>query len=598
MEQKVAEFIADILLENGITQIFSVVGGGAMHLNDAFNNASGLTSIFNHHEQACAMAAESYARLNNTPACVCVTTGPGGTNAITGVLCAWQDSIPMLVISGQVRYETTVGATGLKLRQFGEQEHDILATVKSITKYAAMVSDISKIRYEVEKAIYIANSGRRGPCWLDIPLNIQGAIIETEKQERFIPQISSIDDHYVIDIFEKINIALKKSKRPVIVIGGGIRSAGVYKQFIDWINGVDIPVLSANGNPDLLSDEQCNYYGNFGGIGGRAGNFIIQNTDCMIVLGCRLSFKQIGFNYELFSPDSFKIVVDVDQNELKKKTVKIDLPINLDLKIFFDNISYLKIGGVQNNWLAYCNELKVQFPIYLKDFSKSQSVNPYYFANQLKHKLSKDAIVVVGNSCASDIVRQIGVKYKTQRLWGNTNCGTMGYDLPAAIGAAIASKSDVICVTGDGSIQMNLQELQTIVHNKLPIKIFIHNNNSYAAIVQTQTNFFGRLSGCTNDTGISFPNFEKLAFAYGIPYIRCMNHSELDSSLDDFLNSRGFGICEVISDSTQPIVPRTKTKVLKNGEIQSTGIDDLFPFLDDVTYRKYSTYFHRGGGKQ
>ncbi|MEL3908402.1 MAG: thiamine pyrophosphate-binding protein [Treponemataceae bacterium] len=592
MKKKAAEYIAELLVEKGISQVFSVVGGGAMHLNDAFNNTKGLHCVFNHHEQACAIAAESYARFDNRPACVCVTTGPGGTNALTGVLCAWQDSIPMLVISGQVRYETTVTSTGLNLRQFGEQEHYIVDTVSSITKYAKMLSEPKKIRYEIEKAIYLANSGRRGPTWIDIPLNIQGMIIETDEQEKFVPEASVPNADYINDVFEKINVAIQTSNRPVIIAGAGLRTSGVYKSFLQFIKKMKTPVLSANGNPDLLSDEEPYYYGNFGSIGGRAGNFIVQNSDCLLVLGARLSFKQIGFNYKLFSPRSFKIVVDIDKNELRKNTVHIDLPVNLDLKLFFDNIDKLQLKNISCEWYKYCNEVKNNFSLDKENFVSTTVVNPYVFSFKLKHKISKNAIIVVGNSCGSDMMRQVGIKYNTQRLWGNTNCGTMGYDLPAAIGVAIASRSDVICITGDGSIEMNLQELQTIIHNNLPIKIFIHNNNSYGAIIQTQSNFFGRLSGCTNNTGISFPDFEKLSYAYGFPYWKCSSNSDLDIVIDDFLNADGFGICEIISDVKQPIIPRTKTKVLENGEMKSTAIDDLFPFLDDAIYKKYSTYFN------
>jgi len=581
---KVSDYVAELLVRHGISNVFSVVGGGAMHLNDSFGNYPGLECTYNHHEQATAMAAESYARLNNKIAVACVTTGPGGTNAITGVLCAWQDNIPMLVISGQVRYETTVESIGLKLRQFGEQEHYIVDTVRSITKYAVMVKNADTIRYHIERAIYEANNGRRGPCWVDIPLNIQGAQIDPDKLAGFEePTMSELPD---IDTLEKV---LDSARRPVILAGSAIRTAGVYDRFRKMVQRHNIPVLAATAIADLFPTGNENYFGNFGIIGGRAGNFIVQNADCILVLGCRMSFKQIGFNYQAFSPNSVKVVVDVDADELKKPTIKIDYPVNADLGDFIAwmaqrNVSF---GNVDPRWMEYCQELKREFPIFKEEYKTSRYVNPYFFSEELKKHLPKDSITVVGNSYACDIVRQCGIRHEGQRIWGNTNCGTMGYDLPAAIGAAVASKRVVICVTGDGSIQMNLQELQTIVHNKLPIKIFIHSNGGYLAIVQTHTNYFSRLSGCTKESGISFPDFEKLSYAYGISYCRCSTNQELIEKLPEFLAEPGYGICEIISDTQQLIEPKTKSKVLPDGQIVSLPIDDLYPFLNRDVYERY-----------
>ncbi len=584
---KVSDYIAKLLVDNGISNVFSVVGGGAMHLNDSFGNHPKLECVYNHHEQASAMAAESYARYNNKMAVACVTTGPGGTNTITGVLCAWQDSIPMLVISGQVRYETTVESTGLKLRQFGEQEHYIVDTVKSITKYSVTVSDPNTIRYHIEKAIYEATHGRRGPCWVDVPLNIQGAQIEPENLAGF--KLPSEPEPFDIGEIKEI---IATAKRPVLLIGSAIRTAGVYDRFKKLSDRLKVPVLAATAIADLMPTDDENYFGNFGIIGGRAGNFIVQNSDCILALGCRLSFKQIGFNYSSFSPNSIKIIVDVDAEELKKPTIKIDYPINSDLDVFIDTLEKegISFNSLDSCWFEYCNELKCKFPIYKAEFVSSEFVNPYFFAEELKNSLSNDSIIVLGNSCACDMVRQCGIKQEGQRIWGNTNCGSMGYDLPAAIGAAVAAKNTVVCVTGDGSIQMNLQELQTIVHNKLPIKIFIHSNGGYFAIVQTHTNYFGRLSGCTEESGLSVPNFEKLANAYDIPYKCCSTNEEFSKTLPDFMAEPGYGICEIISDTKQAIEPKMKSKVLPDGQIVSPPIDDLYPFLEKDVYEKYADF--------
>lgn len=584
---KVSDYIAELFVSHGVSNVFTVVGGGAMHLNDSFGHHPGLECIYNHHEQASAMAAESYARLSNKMAVACVTTGPGGTNAITGVLCAWQDNIPLLVISGQVRYETTVESTGLKLRQFGEQEHYIVDTVRSITKYAVMIKDADTVRYHIERAIYEATHGRRGPCWIDVPLNIQGAQVDPAKlvgyREPAAPETPDVNE------LERI---FASARRPVILAGSAVRTAGVYDRFRSMVKRLGIPVLAATAIADLFPTDDGDYFGNFGIIGGRAGNFIVQNADCILVLGCRMSFKQIGFNYQSFSPNSIKVVVDVDAEEMKKPTLKIDYPINADLGDFITAMERQNVlfTNIDPRWIAYCRQLKREFPIFEARHRTSKSVNPYFFAEELKKQLPKDSITVVGNSCACDIVRQCGIRYEGQRLWGNTDCGTMGYDLPAAIGAVVAAKRMVVCVTGDGSVQMNLQELQTIVHNKLPIKIFIHSNGGYLAIVQTHTNYFKRLSGCTKESGISFPDFERLSYAYGIPFCRCATHEELKEKLPGFLAESSYGICEIISDTGQPIEPKTKSKVMPDGQIVSPPIDDLYPFLDHTVYERYASF--------
>lgn len=585
---KLSDYVAQLLAENNIKQVFSVVGGGAMHLNDSLAHNDKLKVLYNHHEQASTMAAESYARLNNELAVACVTTGPGGTNTITGVVCAWQDNIPLLMISGQVRVETMVESTGLDLRQFGEQEHYIVKTVKDITKYAVTVKNKNEIKYHIEKAIYLAMHGRKGPCWVDIPLDVQGAQIEPETLVGFIPENKESDD---IEQFEKAFESLKKAKRPLIIAGTAVRTSGAYDKFRRFIEKYKIPTVVATAVADIFPTSYEYYFGNFGIIGGRCGNFLVQNADCILVLGCRMVFKHIGFNYKLFSPRSEKIVVDVDENELNKGLMKIDLPVHADLNDFFDYLNNKDFySSVDNVWLEYCKELKEKFPIYSDGNLNENAVNPYYFAKKLLQYSDKDMLTVVGNSCACDCVRQMGVNQEGQRLWGNINCGTMGYDLPGAIGAAVAKGGSVNCVTGDGSIMMNLQELQTIVYNNLPVKIFIHANNGYFAIVQTHTNFFKRLSGCTCDTGISMPDFSKIAYAFGFPYYRCENNAQLDDVLPKVMNEPGYCICEIVSDTSQPIVPKCKSKIMPDGNIVSPAIDDLFPFLDEDTYKKYSDF--------
>ena len=579
MKQRVADYIADFFSSRQFDTVFTVVGGGAMHLNDALGHHEKLHCIYVHHEQAAAMAGEGYARITGKPSVVCVTTGPGGTNALTGVLGAYQDSIPMFVISGQVRLETTVESTGLELRQYGEQEYCIIKSVKPMTKYAKMIKDPYKIRYYLEKAYWNAMEGRKGPVWLDIPLNIQSAFIETENLTGYDPGPSNYQKSNISQI---INM-LKKAERPVILVGSGIRSSNSLELFQQLVYKWNYPVVAATSIADIMPDNESVYFGNFGTFGGRAGNYIVQNADLLFSLGCRMSFKQIGFNYELFAPNAKKIVVDVDVNELQKETVDIELPIYGNLDKLLPELLEAEVTPIPetSRWLEYCRELKKKYPIYQEKFRVSDAVNQYYFVNELQKMLDKDAVIVAGNSVASVCALQMGIQKEGQRMFGNVNCGSMGWDLPAAVGAAVASGSTVFCLTGDGSIQMNIQELQTIVTNHLPVKIVVFNNGGYQAIVQSQTNFFHRLAGCTKDSGLEIPSFEKIANAYGIPYFKMETHRDVDNKMASFFNIAGYALCEVIQDTQQNIEPRVKSKRLENGDIYSPPIDDLSPFLSE-----------------
>jgi len=583
MKQRVADFIADYLADNGVRQVFSVVGGGAMHLNNAFGTNKRLNVLYNHHEQASAIAAESYSRIHNQVAAVCVTSGPGGTNALTGVLCAYLDNLPMIVISGQVRYDITVESTGLNLRQFGEQEYQIIKSATPMTKYAVMIKEANMIKYHLDKALYLVRTGRRGPCWIDVPLNIQGQIIETDGLIGYTPEETPKPDKTVIDTI--IN-EIQHSKRPVIVAGSSIRTSGCLNIFYELIGKLKLPVICPTSTVDVMANEDEYYYGMFGSFGGRTGNFIVQNADLIITLGCRLSFKQIGFNFEAFSPLSRKIVIDVDPDELKKPTIHIDIPICADVSDIICALNEREFDCVLNEkqtWLEYCAFLKQKFKTL--EHNNRDSISAYQFADLFYKKLHADSVVVLGNNCASVSILQKGVQIRGQRMYGNVNCGTMGYDLPAAIGASVASGNIVYCLTGEGTFQMNLQELQTIVHNKLPIKIVVFNNNSYQAIVQTQTNFFNAVfSGCTVDSGISFPSFEKLAYAYGFPFRSISRGIDIESAVDWILQEPGSAILELIQTEPDSITPKLSSKRLDDGSIVSPPIDDIAPFLTEEEY--------------
>jgi len=585
MKKRVADFIADYLADNGITQVFSVVGGGAMHLNNAFGINKRLNVIYNHHEQASVIAAESYSRVNNQVAAVCVTSGPGGTNALTGVLCAWQDSLPVIVISGQVRYDITVESTGLNLRQFGEQEYYIVKSAAPMTKYAVMVKDANMIKYHLGKALYLSRTGRRGPCWIDVPLNIQGQMIETDGLTEFVPDKTPKSDK---DVIKKIAEEIMASARPVIVAGSSIRTAGGLDVFYKLADKLKLPVICPTSTVDVMAPCDKYYYGMFGSFGGRTGNFIIQNADLIISLGARLSFKQIGFNYEKFAPGAKKIVVDVDSEELKKPTIKIDIPVCMDVADVINGLyecDFSSGNAAKKDWLDYCEFLKQKFNV-PKQYSRT-SISAYRFADEFFKKLYDSALIVLGNNCAAVSVLQYGIRLRGQRLYGNVNCGTMGYDLPAALGAAVASGNTVFCLTGDGSFQMNIQELQTIVHHNFPVKIVVFNNNSYQAIVNTQTNFFnGVLAGCNNESGISFPSFRKLADAYGFPFHSINLASDIESAVDWLLNISGRAILELVQTELDPIEPKLSSKKLDNGSMISPPIDDMFPFLPSEEYEQ------------
>lgn len=585
MKKRIADIIADTLVEHGITDLFSVVGGGAMFLNDAFGHKNGLHVTYTNHEQACSIAAEGYVRASGRIAAVCVTTGPGGTNALTGVLGAFQDNYPMLVISGQVKYENCIESTGLNLRFLGEQEHNIVDTVKPLTKYAVMVRNPEDVIYELEKALYISQTGRRGPCWVDIPLNIQGGYLEEAEVRRFIPAAKHIQ--FSPDCF--LN-EIKNAQRPVILAGSALRSTGCLPDFLKLMKKLGIPVLAATYNADLVSVDHPLYFGNFGVNGGRAGNFIVQNADLIIGMGCRMAYRQIGFNYQAFAPNARKMVIDVDSEELKKPTMNIDVPIHADIVDVVSQLNdILSVSPYIDNcgWLSYCTKLKKRFPVYLDKFNVSETVNPYFFTKTLKRFLSENSIIVLGNSSIAGHVLQLGVDIQGQRIINNMNCGSMGYDLPAAIGAATATGQQIVLITGDGSIQMNLQELATMVHYQLPIKIFICNNGGYRAIVRTQKNFFGgRYTGCSPETGVGLPDTHRIADAYQIPYCKIENHEMAADVIESFIHSDGFGICEVMQDYEQMIEPRIMSKQREDGGIVSPPLDDLFPFLDEDVYKE------------
>ncbi len=594
MKIKVVDYIANFLVEKSISDIFTVTGGGAMHLNDSFGHHEKLHCIYNHHEQACAIAAEGYTRLSNKLAVVCVTSGPGGTNAITGVLGGWLDSIPMFIISGQVKRETTIYATELPLRQLGDQEFDIISTISNMTKYAKIVMNPNDIAYHLEKAYYLCLSGRGGPVWLDIPLDVQAAIIETDELQHFNEEGETsylekprYDSSKTTLILEK----LKSAKRPVIFAGTGIRLGDASDAFLKLIDELKIPVVTAWNAHDLVMDENPYYCGRPGTLGTRGGNFVVQNADLLLVLGCRCNIRQISYNYSQWAPNAYKIIVDIDKSELLKPTIQPDMPIWADVKDVITNllINDLKVCNSEDHtkWLDWSRSVNQKYPATLPEYYRSKEIlNPYVFVSEFTKRLKDDDKIICGNGSACVIGFQAGVIKKATRLFANSGCAAMGYGFPAAIGCAVAAKGKrVICLDGDGSFQMNMQELQTVVYNKLNLKIVYFNNDGYHSIRQTQENLFkGRpLVGVTDGTGLSFPDMEKIAWAYGIPYMKITTEEQIPEMIN-FIENQGPVFCEVVVDKSQNFAPKLSSKVLPDGKIVSPSIDDMFPFLEREEY--------------
>ena len=586
---KVSDYVASFLADYGVRHVFLVSGGGAMHLNDAFGREKRIQYICNHHEQACAMAAEGYARVTGQVGVLNVTTGPGSINALNGVFGAWTDSIPLLVISGQVKLETCMTSYQLPgLRQLGDQEVDIIPMVQGITKYAVMVKDPQTIRFHLEKALYLAKSGRPGPCWIDIPIDVQAAKINPSNLPGFTPDklVSSNRADLLTAQCGEVAERLMAASRPVMMVGTGIRLAGAVEKLERTIAKLRIPVTTAWTAHDLIPTDHELFCGRPGTVGDRPGNFAVQNSDLLIVIGSRLNIRQVSYNWKAFARHAYKVQVDVDEAELSKPTVRPDLAISCDAAAFLeelerqlDRLPYDSSRHVA--WLAWCRERVARYPVVLPRHRESNgAINPYHFLDQLCRALEPDDVIVCGNGAACVVAFQVAHIKRGQRLFCNSGSASMGYDLPAAIGAAVAREGKrVICLAGDGSIQMNIQELQTLVHHQLPIKVFVLNNNGYLSIRQSQKNFFNLLVGESEASGVSFPDMVQIGHAYGIPSLQVAGPDFL-GTVERVLATPGPQLCQVIVDPDQQFEPKLSSKSLPDGRIVSAPLEDLFPFLD------------------
>ena len=714
MKKRLADYIAEKLVEAGICRSFSVVGGGAMHLNDALGHSKGIQTLYQHHEQACAMAAESYARIHNVPALLCVTSGPGGTNTITGVLGAYLDSLPMIVLSGQVRHDNTARWSGRALRAMGDQEFDILQSVSCMCKYSEMLIDPYRVRYAIEKAIYLSQTGRPGPCWLDIPVDVQGCMIETEDllgfdvsdfenggdgwekrevenkhpefatacrkffadeeekkalhelyEKRENPHVLGEDigrqeDHGFTNWEDFLPLAkqvldkIRESKRPIFYTGNGVRIAGAETMFLELSEKLGIPVVLGWNAPDIFPTKHPLNAGRPGGRGDRPGNLAVQNADCILSIGSRLNIRQVGYSFKDWAPEAYVMQNDIDSEEIAKPSVHCDLQLHGDAKALIrallellkkeKSLPLFKGGEgivrekarkfIRENaaeavleedkrerltWLDTVRFYQANYPTILPEYRSEDSTecNVYALVEKLSERAEEDQITVVGNGSPCVAGGQSYIIKKGTRFISQDGVASMGYGLPAGIGAYYATidftkeeaeklkqtpywqgkeesyppyrEKDIIVLTGDGSIQMNLQELQTIIHHKMPLKIFVVNNGGYHSIRQTQNSFFGKpLVGIGVDSGmdgegtdLSFPSLEKLAYAYGYPYISIHSNKELSEGIEKTLKEEGPVLCEVFVSLTQQFLPKSSAKRDKDGNLFSPPLQDMDPFLPE-----------------
>ena len=601
MKQRLADYIADFLTDHGVTDCFTVVGGGAMHLNDALGHHEKLHCTYNHHEQASAIAAEAYARLNNRIAVLCVTTGPGGTNALTGVVGGWLDSIPMFVLSGQVRYDTTARyasryTDGLPLRAVGDQEYDIVKSVEPMTKYAAMLENPTDIRYMLEKAWHLATTGRPGPVWLDIPVNFQGGYIETEELRGYDPAEDDGQLPPPVSDEEAVNILsmIRKAQRPVIYAGGGIRLSGGYDAFRQMIDRLGVPVVTYWNSIDLIEDDHPLYCGRGGNMGDRPGNFAVQNSDLVLAIGTRISIRQTGYSFGTWARVAKVIMVDIDRAEMKKHTIHVDVPVWADAKDFMEAIGRAmeRQSATTNQpvfdgqaWRDQCVAWKRKYPATLPRHwaENGETANVFAAIKHISASLPEGSLTAVSNGACCVVGHQNWVIKRGTRFIINSAIASMGYGLPAAIGlCAAGGRKSTVCMEGDGSIMMNLQELQTIVTNRLPIKVFLINNSGYHSIRLTQNNLFKDRCkvGIGPESGdLSFPEFRKIAEAFGYPYYSAHSNAEMKDAVAKALAEPGYAFCEIFTDTAQVWEPKSATKRLPDGTLVSPPLEDLAPFL-------------------
>lgn len=578
---RVADYIFKTLADKGLEHVFLVTGGGAMHLNDAVKKEPRIKYTCCHHEQACAIAAEGFYRASKKLPVVSVTTGPGGTNAMTGVIGQWLDSIPCLYISGQVKFSTTIDACPeLNLRQLGDQEINIIDIVRPVTKYAVSLTAPEQIFAELGKAISIATSGRPGPVWIDIPLNIQGAPLPASpcKTEQGDYATSECPPQSI----ETLGALIAASRRPIIIAGHGIELSNAEDAFLHLLESKRIPVVTTFNGMNVIPSNHPLYFGRIGSVGQRKGNFVLQNADLIISIGSRNNIRQISYNWENFAVKSKKVIVDIDPKELKKPTVVPDLAICSDVGRFIEKWNADGLTYESQEWTKWCEGIRRKYPAHTAEQeSLTVGVNPYHLTYELTRLCPDKTTIVTGNGMACVAMFQTGISKRGNHIFWNSGCAAMGYDIPAAEGAAVATSGLTLCLAGDGSAMMNLQELETIAFNHLPVKVFILENGGYMSIRQTQRNLFSAdFIGCGPTSGVGFPDFSKVAAAFDLPCTEISNHQQIEPTLQKVFATNDPEVIVVHIPPEIEFSPKLSARRLPDGSMVSPSLEDMFPFLD------------------
>jgi acetolactate synthase-1/2/3 large subunit len=572
---RLSDYVIQFLRDSyKVDTFFTLSGGGCIFLMDSLGTVENIKYIANHHEQASAIAAEGYARMHGKIGCCIVTSGPGGTNTLTGVLCSWLDSIPMIVISGQVNKEMTTNYTNIPLRQLGDQEFNIIDSVKNMTKYAVQVNDPKTIRYHLEKACFEATNGRPGPVWLDLPLNTQSSNINPEELKSFIPEdsIPSPTDEEINHIVEKFN----KSKKPLIIVGNGVRLSGGINELKEFLNKTNIPIITAVNGNDIINEDYINYAGRFGTHAQICANNLLDECDFLLTVGSRLYVRQTGYNFKSFAQNAYKIYTDIDSNELNKPSLFPNYKVTTDAKILLNKLNQQSLNSTPTDWQIYVqNKFKQNVTVLDKHRDKVNTVSNYYFIEKLNNHLTEKDHIITSDGSANVVTMQVLKLKGDQRLITNTGCAPMGYGLPAAIGAS-SNNTRVICLEGDGSLHLNIHELQTMKHNNLPIKLIILNNNGYLSIKLTQKFLFkGKYVASEKSSGVTFPKFKKLIKAYDLPYFSIKNHDEIDSVLEKFLKNNKPSVLEIFTDENESHEPRVIPVLDKNKNFIPGGLNNI-----------------------
>ena len=581
---KLADYVIEYVGNLGIEEVFTVSGGGSIFLCDALARSKRVKYVCCHHEQAVSMATEAYARVRQDIAVSLVTTGPGGTNAITGVACSWMDSVPHLIISGQAFLNQTIGNSGV--RQLGVQEINIIDLIKPITKYAVMVTAPQSIRYHLQKAIYLAKTGRPGPVWLDIPANVQNAMIDEGTLQGFSPEEVRIE--YDKDLTEKVSRVVdlfRTSRRPLIHVGQGVRLAGAIDEFMQFVEGHGLPFVTARNANDIIPTSHDLYVGRPGTFAQRGANFAVQNADFYLAIGTRLSLPQTGYNSKDFARNATRVMVDIDRAELDKKTLDLHIKIQADAKAFLQELNRQTAGMHLSiaEWVEQCRKWRQKYPVVLPEYlGQKGSVNSYVLIDILSDLLTADDVVVTDMGFAFQNTHQAFRVKKGQRVFTNCGFAPMGWGLPAAVGACFANhRKRTICIAGEGGLMMNIQELATVMHHKLPIKLFILNNGGYLTIKQTQQiSFESRIMGTNEETGLSFPDMMKIAEAHSLPGVRLESQENMRQRIQKVLDHPGPFICEIVMDRDQEQIPKIIARRRPDGTMEQTPLEDMYPFLD------------------